>query len=399
MAETGQNDELTTNDKLFEATLFFQESWQVKPEGINYQRICHEDIVQWALTEKLSDEATIRRYVNAVMPKGSQRMIYPAWKTQELEELKDLIAKYWIWLYFLDDILEKSTPVQIRKFSVKFASTVTCSNKADDGDERMDDDSKFYYFIESYVNLMNDLCDKIRELHPHITLEDIFQFRKQCGSLHLQFLSSVLVEVNEADTITSVSDFIFHKTHTSGVIIFWVFSAAKNGIINLCRYPKEFSSRLNQIYSLLAFFVGMVNDGNSYYRDRDEGNLFNIMKFWAKLQYVESEQEGYNFLKWQLDKICDASEHLLASFEEDYSHISGVKEHIQDLKYEIVGFVDLHLTIERYKKSPFLLRPAFGGKGCTKVKEKPEIIHSGYLQDLSQMFDVKIVRPLENLTF
>ena len=117
MGETDQNAM-----KKLEATLVFSDSWKAEQEGDDFHEICNEDIIQWALKYKLGSEGILRKYADELMPKGSQKLIYPNWKTQELEELKNLIAKYWLWLFMLDDKLEKITQEEIEKFSLQFSS-------------------------------------------------------------------------------------------------------------------------------------------------------------------------------------------------------------------------------------------------------------------------------------
>ena len=254
----------------------------------------------------------------------------------------------------------------------------------------IDRNSQLCHYIEAYVTLMDDFCDKFLKLHPHITLKDIGQWRERFDSMQIQYLRSVATEASEADRMCSVSKFVFHRTNGGAAGFFWLFSAAKNDIINLCGFPKEFSSRLDQIHSLLSFFVAALNDASSYYREVDEENLFSVIKLWLNLQCVKSEKEAYSWAKWQLARLRDTAEHLLSSFAEDYCHIKGVKEHIRDLKYGLVGFMYIQLYLKRYMNSPFLLHPVFGNEKPSKVKEESNTTLFGCLQDMSQMFVASI---------
>ena len=385
------------DEKCFTARFLFPESWKSRQERIQVNTSDDEAITQWALSHRLHSEKVIRKATSAVIPTESQQLLFPDWQDEILQKCKDSTGKYWLWIFLLDDLLEKCSREEVNKMSVQFM-TEERSNKVLDhngnANFNVNPDSAIMSYINAYAELVDDFCDNLRELHPNTKSEEIRSWRQRLALGQFQYFYSTAEEVNKVEHVSTESDYLLYRSLGSAVAVYCLFVEAKNGIFDTSKLPKEFLLRLNQLYSVLSCFIGLVNDGFSYHREKDMDHVFNIIKFCRDYGYVDSEEEGYNRLNTVLDLAYTYTDELMTSFLEDYSHVKGVEGLIKDLKFGAVGFVNIHLNLKRYRAGPFTSIFTFVDNKISKEESESSLNQADDLPNLRTIFNLIDVQNL-----
>ena len=385
------------DEKRFTAKFSFPESWKAHHERVEVGAGNDEKIIQWALDHGLHAEAVIRKATAAVIPTESQELLFPEWQNETLQKCKDSTGKYWLWIFLLDDLLEKCSREEVNKMSVQFM-THERSNKVLDHNSNaylnLNSDSAIMSFINSYAELVDDFCDNLKELHSNAKPEEILHWRQRLALGQFQYFYSTAEEVNKVEHVSTESDYLLYRSLGSAVAVYCLFVEAKNGIFDTSELPKEFLLRLNQLYSVLSCFIGLVNDGFSYHREKDMDHVFNIIKFCNDHGYVDSEEEGYGRLNTVLDLAYKYTDELMASFSEEYSHVKGVEGLIKDLKFGAVGFVNIHLNLKRYRAGPFTSTVTFVNNDISREETKSSLNQADDLPNFRTIFNLIDVQNL-----
>ena len=383
------------NRKQFAAKFAFPRNWKAPQKSADVSTANNEATIKWAENYGLHSESVIRKAASAVIPKESQQMLFPDWENEILKNCKESTAKYWLWIFLLDDLLEKCTGEEVNELSSQFMAKETNNSHYDQNSNiMMNSDSVIMSFINAYADLVDDFCDSLQELHPNTKPKEMNKWRQRLALGQFQYFCSTAEEVNKVDHVSTESDYLSFRSLGSAVAVYCLFVEAKNGIFDMSKLPKDFLLRLNQIYSVLSCFIGLLNDGFSYHREKKMDHVFNVIKFWKDHQYVKLTDEGYNRLILLLDRAYALTEELMTSFLKDYSYVQGVEGLIRDLRYGAVGFVNIHRNLKRYQDGPFTASVAFVEDKNFKGKTDVGLTKADDLPDLRSIFNVTDVQKL-----
>ena len=383
------------NRKHFTVKFVFPPSWKAPQESADVSTNGSEATIKWAVNHRLHSESVIRKATSAVIPKESQQLLFPDWENEILKNCKESTAKYWLWIFLLDDLLEKCTREEVNELSSQFMAKEANNSSYDQNKNIiMNSDSVTTSFINAYAELVDEFCDNLQELHPHTKPEEMSKWRQRLALGQFQYFYSTAEEVNKVDHVSTESDYLLYRSLGSAVTVYCLFVEAKNGIFDMSEHSREFRLRLNQIYSVLSCFIGLLNDGFSYHREKKLDHVFNVIKFWKDHQYVKMTDEGYNRLILLLDRAYTLTEELMTTFLEDFSHVRGVEGLIKDLRYGAVGFVNIHQNLKRYQDGPFTSSITFVKEKNVKEKTEVGLIQIDDLPDLRAIFNLTDVQDL-----